>query len=142
MPGRQLIQFLRTLALVTLVAVFSWSGVNKIVDPQAFSLSVFRYHLLPYEAVNIAALWLAGIEVLCAVLLLVPRLRNASLWMILLLLVAFSISITINLLGGSHMACGCFSTSPMAHPIGWLSLFKNAGLMLLCVLGLRKIPAD
>jgi len=111
--------------------VFGWSGLNKIIDPAGVSLSVFRYHLLPYETVNVIALWLAGLELTCVAGLFVARMRTAALWIILGLLILFSLGIGINLVRGSHMACGCFSTSPMAHPSGWLGLLKNLGLMLL-----------
>ena len=132
MSGRsQLSRTLRVLAVAILVVVFGWSGLNKIIDPSGFSLSVFRYHLLPYEAVNIAALWIAGLELACVAGLFILRLRTAALWTLLCLLIVFTLGIGINLLRGSHMACGCFSTSPMAHPMGWLGVLKNVGLMAL-----------
>lgn len=85
---------------------------------------------------NIAALWLAGVELACVAGLFVPWLRAASLWIILGLLVLFSLGIGINLARGSHMACGCFSSSPMAHPIGWFGVLKNVGLMIFTVAAL------
>ncbi len=134
MPGRsQLTRVLRVLAIAILAVIFGWSGLHKIINPEGFSLSVFRYHLLPYEAVNIVALWIAGLEILCASLLFVPRLRAAVLWTLLCLLIVFSFGICIALVRGSHMACGCFSTSPMAHPIDGVSLLKNIELIVLAV---------
>lgn len=126
----------RVLVIAILVVVFGWSGLHKIIDPSGFSLSVFRYHLLPYGAVNVVALWIAGLELACVAGLFIPRLRTASLWVILGLLIVFTLGIGINLARGSHMACGCFSTSPMAHPIGWSSLLKNMGLMVLTIFSL------
>jgi len=89
--------------------------------------------------VNIVSLWIAWLELACAfILLFIPRFRFAALWLILGLLLVFSLGIGINLIRGSHIACGCFSTSPMAHPIGWLGLVKNIGLMILVVFALSK----
>lgn len=142
MPGRnQLVRYVKKLCIIMLAVVFGWSGLHKIIDPAGFSLSVFRYHLLPYAAVNITSLWIAGLELMCAALLFVPRLRAAALWMLLGLLVVFSLGIGINLFRGSHMACGCFSTSPMAHPIGWLALLKNLGLGIAATCALFCRPA-
>lgn len=122
--------FIRWLAIAILVVVFGYSGLHKIIDPAGFSLSVFRYHLLPYTAVNAVSLWIAWLELACAfTLLFIPRLRLASLWLILGLLLVFSFGIGINLIRGSHMACGCFTSSSMAHPVVWLGLAKNVGLM-------------
>jgi hypothetical protein len=128
--GNQISRLARLVALAVLVAVFGWSGLHKAIDPAGFSLSVFRYHLLPYAAVNIVSLWIAWLELTCVfILLFVPRLRTAALWSILCLLAMFSMGIGINLMRGSHMACGCFSSSPMAHPVSWLLLLKNCALM-------------
>ena len=133
-PDSIWVRYGRVVAIAVLAGVFGWSGLQKMVDPSGFSLSIFRYHLLPYDAVNAVSLWITGLELACAfILLFVPRLRMAALWLLLGLLLVFSFGIGINLLRGSHMACGCFSSSPMAHPIGWLGVLKNVGLMVLTV---------
>ena len=135
--GSILVRYSRVVAIAVLAGVFGWSGLHKVIDPTSFSLSVFRYHLLPYAAVNAASLWIAWLELTCAfALLFIPRFRAASLWLLLGLLAAFSFGVGINLLRGSHMACGCFSSSPMAHPISWLGLLKNLGLVILAVYAL------
>lgn len=133
MSGRIIVvRCTKLLAFAVLVVVFGYSGLHKIIDPSGFSLSVFRYHLLPYAAVNAVSLWIAWLELMCAfVLLFIPRFRVASLWIILGLLLVFSLGLGINLMRGSHMACGCFSSSPLAHPIGWGGLLKNLGLAIL-----------
>ncbi len=129
----------RVFALAGLVAVFGYSGLHKIIDPAGFSLSVFRYHLLPYASVNTVSLWIAWLELVCAfALLFVPLFRESALWLHFGLLIMFSLGIGINLIRGSHMACGCFSFSPMAPPIGWLGLLKNLGLMILAVYRIQK----
>ena len=115
-----------------------------MIDPASFSLALFRYHLLPYFAVNIASLWLPGLELVCALALLVPRLRASALILIFILLILFSLGISVNLLQGSQMACGCFSTSPMAHSNDWSGVAKNSGLMILiaCILSLTPREKD
>jgi uncharacterized membrane protein len=80
-------------AIATLAGVFGWSGLQKMVDPAGFSLSVFRYHLFPYDAVNAVSLWIAGLELACVIGLFIPRLRTAALWVLLCLLLVFSIGI-------------------------------------------------
>ena len=128
------VRYGRVMAIAVLAGVFGWSGMQKMVDPAGFSLSVFRYHLLPYDVANAVSLWIAGLELVCAfILLFIPRLRTEALWLILGLLVLFSFGIGINLMRGASMACGCFSTSPMAHPIGWFGVLKNVGLMAVVV---------
>ena len=132
-------RYSRVVSIAILAVVFGWSGLHKVIDPSGFSLSVFRYHLLPYATVNIVSLWIAWLELACAfILLFIPRFRVAALWIILALLLVFSLGLGLNLIRGSHMACGCFSSSPMAHPISWLALLKNIGLMIPVVYVLAK----
>ncbi len=133
MPSRiQIGRLIRWMTLLVLAGAFGWSGLVKVLDPEGFALSVYRYHLLPHAAVNAVSLWIAWLELACAViLLLIPRLRTSAQWLLLSLLITFSLAIIVNLIRGSQMACGCFSTSSLAHPIGWLGLLKNLGLMLL-----------
>ena len=132
-------RYSRVVSIAILAVVFGWSGLHKVIDPSGFSLSVFRVHLLPYAAVNAASLWIAWLELACAfILLFIPRFRVAALWIILALLLVFSLGLGLNLIRGSHMACGCFSSSPMAHPISWLALLKNIGLMIPVVYVLAK----
>lgn len=121
------------LAIIILAGVFGWAGLQKLIDPEGFSLTVFRYHLLPYEMVNAVALWIPGVELICAFLLLIPRFRLIALRTILVLLMVFSVGIGINLLHGNSMACGCFSSSPLTNPIGWVALLKNVVLAFLTV---------
>ena len=132
-----IIGYSRLLSILLLAGVFSWSGLTKLLDPEGFSLAVYRYHLVPAMTVNMLSLWLTALELMCAaILLLLPRLRPASLKIILCLLIIFTIGIGLNLMRGNQMACGCFSTSPLAHPTGWVGLLKNLGLMLLAAYAL------
>lgn len=140
--GSILVRYSRVVAIAVLAGVFGWSGLHKVIDPTSFSLSVFRYHLLPYAAVNAMSLWIAWLELACAIILLcIPRFRVAALWLILGLLLVFSLGLGINLIRGSHMACGCFSSSPMSHPIGWLGLVKNLGLIAVAAYALVACSA-
>lgn len=130
----ELTRILQVLAIILLGMVFGWSGLYKVMDPAGFLLSVFRFHLLPYSTVNIVSLWIAWLELSCAfVLLFVPRLRIAALWLILGLLIVFTVAIVISFVRGSHIACGCFSSSPMAHSMGWWGILKNLGLMIVAM---------
>ena len=130
------------LTLLFLAGIFGYSGMVKLLDLEGAALSVYRYHLLPSCSVNILALWLGALELWCSIALLIPRFRKAALWLVLGLLIIFSLAIGINLMRGSQMTCGCFSTSPMAHPIGWLSDLKNFGLIALVICAFRTVPAS
>jgi putative oxidoreductase len=120
-----------------IIAIALLSGYQKILYPADFALSVYRFHLLPDFLVNIASLYFQWLEVACAIcLLFVPKFRTAALWIALVLLTLFTGGIIINLIRGSAFSCGCFSNSPLARPMDWLNVARNAGLIALGLLGL------
>lgn len=124
------------LACFTIAATFL-SAYHKLLYPADFALAVYRFHLLPGFAVNLAALWMPWLELVCAFcLLFVPKFRVAALWIALVLLILFTGGIAVNLIRGSAFSCGCFSSSPAAKPMDWLSVWRNIALTLLVLLAL------
>jgi hypothetical protein len=120
-----------------LIGVLLLSGYHKILYPDYFALVVFRFQLLPEFLVNITALYLAWLEIICAVCLLaIPRLRAPALWITLALLCLFTGGIIISLLRDSSFSCGCFSASPLAKPMNWLNVARNGGLIFLTAMAL------
>ncbi len=120
-----------------IIAVTLLSGYHKILYPADFALSVYRFHLLPDMLVNSSALYFLWLEVVCGLcLLFFPRFRVAALWIALVLLVIFTGAIGINLIRGTAFSCGCFSNSPAARPMDWLSVARNGALMALVGLAL------
>lgn len=118
------------------------SGYQKILYPNEFAVSVYRFHLLPGFLVNVTALYLPWLEMVCAAcLLFIPRCRTAALWIVLVLLLGFTMAIGINLWRGSAFGCGCFGRGAADQPLSWLSLMRNAGLICLAILALlsRKL---
>jgi uncharacterized membrane protein len=113
------------------------AGYSKILYPDQFALAVFRYHLLPHPMVNITALYVTWLEALCAVILLfIPRWRRAALWIVLVLLTVLTGVIAVTILRGTAFSCGCFSLSPTARPMDWLTVLRNGGLLALVVCAL------
>lgn len=113
------------------------SGYRKILHPADFAVAVYRFHLLPGFLVNMTAIYLPWLEMVCAVcLLFIPRYRIAALWVVLCLLLVFTGTIAINLWRGSVFGCGCFGRGASDQPMSWLNIVRNIGLMLLAALAL------
>lgn len=114
-----------------LAAVFAAAAVPKILSPHDFAVVVFRYQMLPYSLVNLAALFLPWLELLSAVALVAaPRWRDAALAVLGGLLLVFTAAIAFNLYRGIDIACGCFTVKPGARHMGWWNLGRNALLIL------------
>jgi len=113
------------------------AGYGKILYPDQFALAVFRYHLLPHSLVNITALYIIWLETFCAVILLfIPRWRRAALWIVLVLLAGLTGAVAISILRGTPFTCGCYSLSPNARPMDWLTVLRNCALIALAIMAL------
>lgn len=120
-----------------ILAVMWLSGIHKLLQPADFALAVYRFHLLPDAWVNPVALVLPWLEIVVAgCLLFIPKFRGTALWMTILLLLLFTVAIAVNLISGTAFGCGCFSASPAANPMSWLSIVRNAALMALAACAL------
>lgn len=120
-----------------LIAGVLLSGYHKLLYPDDFAVSVYRFHLLPGALVNLTAIYLPWLEAVCAIcLLFIPRYRRSALWIVLILLLCFTGGIGFNLWRGSVFGCGCFGRGASDEPLSWLHLVRNAGLIVLTGLAL------
>lgn len=123
----------RWMLSVILAAVFIFAALPKIATPHDFATSVFRYHMLPHQLVNIVAIYLPWIEIAAVTALLIPgRLRQAGVLTLLGMLVCFTLAISFNLWRGIDIACGCFSVQADSGLIGFSSVLRNLFLIFLC----------
>jgi hypothetical protein len=117
---------------LAMAAIFLLAAKEKIADPAAFALAVYRYRIVPSWGVNGFALVLPWVEVFAAVALMAPR--RAGLWraagggLIAGMLAMFTVAYGIALMRGISISCGCFNLSPDAVAGGWRSLAQNAVL--------------
>ncbi|HSR88099.1 MAG TPA: MauE/DoxX family redox-associated membrane protein [Pontiella sp.] len=122
-----------------IIAAVLLSGCYKILYPGEFAVAIYRFHLLPGYLINVCALYVPWLEIVCAFcLLFIPRYRVAALWIVLGLLLLFTTAIAINLWRGSVFGCGCFGRAALDSPLSWLSIARNIGLVLLAGLALNR----
>jgi Methylamine utilisation protein MauE len=130
----QAIPLIALVCRLALALIFCWAAIEKIIDPQAFAIAIYYYQLLPDFAINLVALILPMLEMFLA-LSLVSGIysRGASLISSLLFLI-FATALSINLVRGLDISCGCFGKS--SGHINWLYLIRDLSLCLmsLCVL--------
>lgn len=129
--ARSLMLLFRWLLCLVLCGLFLAAAVHKIAYPEEFAKAVFRYQMLPDGLINLAALYLPWLELICALtLLLYPRFRAAALVIILLLLIVFTGAQIANLIRGIDGTCGCLTTSETGKPISWMSIALNGGFIV------------
>ena len=97
---------------IALGAIFIIAALPKIVDPPSFAHMIYNYKILPGALVNISALMMPWIELLCGVALVIGVWKRSSAAIITAMLVVFIIAISINLARGNAIDCGCFGGGP------------------------------
>jgi uncharacterized membrane protein YphA (DoxX/SURF4 family) len=126
--------FIPPLALIcrlTLAIIFFYAGVEKILHPQEFAIAIYNYQLLPDCVINLLAIFLPWLEVLIAASLVTGiNTQGASLLSAFIFLI-FATALTINLVRGLDISCGCFGAS--SGNISWFYLARDLSLFCLSV---------
>lgn len=90
--------------------VFIYASIDKIAHPAEFAQSIYNYRMLPHWAINLMALVMPWLELICGVLIAVGVFLRGSSFMIGVMLAVFIIAISSALVRGLDISCGCFST--------------------------------
>jgi uncharacterized membrane protein YphA (DoxX/SURF4 family) len=112
--------------------VFIVASVEKISMPEEFAASVQAYQMVPFALINIFALILPWVELICGIFLLGGICVRASSALLSCLLAMFILVIVIALVKNLQIDCGCFGSSH-ATPIGWQKVLEDVGLLLLAI---------
>lgn len=108
--------------------VFIYAGAEKISNPESFAISITAYKLLPIWIINFLAITLPWIELISGLLLVFGISVKENSFIILFLLIVFNIVVTISLIRGLNIECGCFGNGTQ---IGLIKLVENFILVLL-----------
>ena len=104
------IPLLEKLFRLILGGTFIWAAWSKILDPGGFAQVVENYRLLPLVWVNLVAVVLPFLELICGICLITGLMYGGSLVLIDIMLLIFIILFIANIFRGLDVSCGCFST--------------------------------
>ncbi len=126
---------------LVVAGVFVWAGVQKARSPQLFALDLEAYRLLPAAVILPIAYYLPWLEIATGLSLLVPALRRAAIGLAIVLLVIFTLMLSIAWMRGLSINCGCFGAAGGAATDFALAIARNLGLIALSAwLALRSTP--
>jgi uncharacterized membrane protein YphA (DoxX/SURF4 family) len=97
-------------ARVLLGLVFLLFGFDKVVHPDDFARAIDNYRLLPEILVNLVAVTLPWVECLCGLMLLCGQWVRSAALVSAFLLCVFILAVSITLVRGLDIECGCFNT--------------------------------
>ena len=126
---RRFLSYLTLLCRWFLGSLFIYASWDKLQHPADFAIAVSNYQLLPEVFINVFAIILPWIELVCGVFLVIGLFRRGSLLIINVLLITFITAITINLYRGLDIGCGCFSVGNVNDRIDVSLLVRDLLMM-------------
>ena len=122
---------------IALGVIFVVAALPKLTDPPSFAHMIYNYRILPAGLINISALIMPWVEVLCGLALILGVWTRAARTVIALLLVTFILAISWNLMRGNAIDCGCFDVSAAGKTYEeriqdmWLVVLRDTGMLLM-----------
>ncbi len=102
--------YLTTLFRTMVGLVFIYASIDKIADPAYFAGSIQNYQLAPDIFINMAAIILPWLELLCGLLLLIGVWHRPASLIITFLMIVFIIAISSAIFRGLDIECGCYGS--------------------------------
>lgn len=113
--------------------IFIYASIDKIADPGQFARIVYNYHMVPGALINIFALILPWLEMVCGISLILGIYKEGSVVIFNLMVLAFIIGISVNIYRGIDLECGCFTVSSKARGSAINLLIRDIGLLVLTI---------
>ena len=88
---------------------FIFASWHKIVSPDQFATILYGYAVFPRQFINVLAIVMPFVELVCGISLITGLLKRSSLLLINAMLIGFVFLISFNLIRGHGFDCGCFS---------------------------------
>ncbi len=113
--------------------IFIYASLDKIANPAQFARIVYNYHLLPGNLINLMAIILPWVEIVCGLTLVLGIYKKGSIYIINLMVLVFIVAVTVNLIRGVDLECGCFTVSSKAKSNAMSLLIRDIGLLILTI---------
>ncbi|MFZ2397291.1 MAG: MauE/DoxX family redox-associated membrane protein [Smithella sp.] len=129
--SRPFIPVFALICRLTLAIIFLYAGIEKLINPGDFAVAIYNYRLLPDNVINFVAVLLPWLEVIIAISLISGTNARGAALLSALLFLTFATALTINLMRGLDISCGCFGTS--SGNINWSYLVRDLSLFCMSV---------
>jgi uncharacterized membrane protein YphA (DoxX/SURF4 family) len=92
-------------------ATFIYASYSKILAPAVFAKIIYGYDLFPAILINLFAIVLPFVELIAGLALISGFFPRSAALIVNSMLLAFIVSLSINIIRGHEFDCGCFAIS-------------------------------
>ena len=125
-------EYLALVIRVYLGSIFIYASMSKITDPAVFAENIAAYRIMPFWGLNLTAIILPWLELICGFLLIIGLRTRATAVIVAGLLIIFTVFVIINIFRGSDISCGCFDE--VGEPIGWAKVAQNTTWFIMTIM--------
>jgi uncharacterized membrane protein YphA (DoxX/SURF4 family) len=113
---------------IFLGALFVYSSLHKVQNPDGFAIAIRGYKMLPFALTNLFAIFIAWSELIAGIMLIVGVMTRKAAGAVLVMLVMFTVAITTTVVRGIAVDCGCFSNEGN-HATDYTLIIRNLFLI-------------
>ena len=132
--GEKEMTYVYLLLRVIISGVFIYASIHKIIHPLDFAKQVALFEILPISLIYPFSFTLPILELICGLLIWIPKTRIPANLLNAFMVVLFIIAISYALLLGKDLNCGCFGNEDR---IGIPKLIIDVGLLLIIIYCLK-----
>ncbi len=114
-------------------AIFIYASFYKIIEPATFAKGIWFYHLLPGNMINLLAVFLPWVELVCGVALIVGFQYKGAVTLVNLMMFMFMIALATAVYRGISIDCGCFKAAAATNSSALDSLLWDFGILAMTI---------
>ncbi len=124
-------KYLVLISRILLGLIFVIASIHKILYPEEFAYTIYKYNILPLIFINFLSIFLPMVELISGILLIFGIFKEASLTIITSLLLVFIGALTFNYMRGLNVDCGCFTPSHGSGESLLIAIFRDIFFLFL-----------
>lgn len=125
--------YLTMLSRLVIGIMLIYASYYKVIEPASFAKSIWYYHMVPGSLINLMALILPWLELVCGLGLILGIFYDGAKVWATLMMVMFIIALSSTIVRGIDIDCGCFKASKGATGSAWKSLVFDLVAMLFVI---------
>ena len=125
--------YLTMLSRLVIGIMLIYASYYKVIEPASFAKSIWYYHMGPGSLINLMALVLPWLELICGLGLILGLFYDGAKVWATLMMVMFIIALSSTIVRGIDIDCGCFKASQGATGSAWKSLVFDLVAMVFVI---------